>query len=382
MHIAYSGGTGPVVQATGLSAHSFSRADEKVTFISGHELWSISATSSSADVLLLRSFEPTVNLQSFLLENETLYIQAALPCRSSPAWFSSDAMDVTGQCTIPQGLLLGELFLALLPTVVLSGCMCSRSSSLFATLFLGIYGMVVVIRLLIDPDSTYLHEFIYTSLIIYSALAYACLALWQFFRSEGWQDLRDWAFAVAAVSFSASLQLRLNLPGQAELWRWVIFALVGLLQMLLGYFLDRRWPRLLGLLELELSVGRLITEVNFTMGVAQTQAVQLAAVALAGGFLLMLAEADCPEVTKVHPQIVQTDEAPPPPVPPVESVEDSLAAAAAKALGQHAQILPEHHRVAFQKTQNIQERLQNQQIEISDAMALEADSDIESVEEV
>eukprot|EP00913_Durusdinium_trenchii_P004310 g3996.t1 len=403
-----------------VEGRSFTSFRQQVVFVAkdacGQEqLWSVSNVSNvSSTAVLHQTLDPRLRLEALAVENDTLYLKASMPCQvGEPTWQSASDLDLSGQCLVSRGTLVAELFLAVLPTVLLSAGLCCRSPSLFTTLFLGIYSMVVVIRLLIDANSSALHEFIFTSLLIYSTLAYGLLITWHLLQPrscEDWEDLKTWAFAVVPLSFSFSLQLRLGLPEDLHLWRWIVFASLGFLQLLLAQLTGRRWPRLLGLIQLLLSLHQLLgATVRPHLGEGVLRALQWALLGLFGGFLVVLGEADPPghapvaarsarsatpeEESKVHPEIVKTKEVDPPEVedPPPgapEAAMEAFAQLAAQALGQHAG-LPEHQRQAYEKTQQLRQKLEAQPADrvagpnVADVMALEEDSDaVESMEEV
>lgn len=64
--------------------------------------------------------------------------------------------------------------------------------------------------------------------------------------------------ATVSVTFSAAIQLRLELPDSPYAWRWALLAGVGCMQIALGHAAHRRWPVLLGVIQLELCIGRLV----------------------------------------------------------------------------------------------------------------------------
>ena len=103
---------------------------------------------------------------------------------------------------------------------------------------------------------------------------------------EDWEDLKTWAFAVFPLSFSFSLQLRLGLPEDLQLWRWVVFASLGFLQL-------AQRPRLLGLVQLLLSPHQLLDATTswLHLGEGALRVLQWA-LGLFGGFLLELGEAE------------------------------------------------------------------------------------------
>ncbi|CAJ1381260.1 unnamed protein product [Effrenium voratum] len=338
----------------------FTEMSPQVLFIArqGSEdgLWAMDVNNS---LRLVHSFGQGL-VQSVQLVNSSLAIEVLLPqCGAeSRRRLLSDGLSVQGdaECGRPtQGSLLGQLFLASLPASLLSALLCARWPGLTATLFLGLYSIVVVIRLLADADLSTLHEFLYTSFTIYSTLALLAVILLHTLRpGEDWEQVKAWSSCVAGVGFFAAIQLRLDVPFAPDAWRWVVFGVLGLLQLVLGQLLERRLLCLLGLAALQLAIGKGILEATALLGVgfAAYRALQLGFLGLSGAFLLTWDAV--PEDVKVQPELptapepapAWVEEAAPAPAPPKPKADAENVALSflGGALAMHANILKDHQR--------------------------------------
>jgi len=249
-----------------MSAHSFGEFEGRIVFAARQgqkqQLWYVDSTECcTSEAVMLHDFGSNMEVETIVVQNSTLLIRAVSNSCSSgrQALFASDWVNTweESSCTPQpsQDALFGELFLAALPTTLLS-CWCIRTPALFASLFVGLYSMVVVIRLLVNSDLVDVHDFICTSLTVYSSLAYLAGICWHLLRpslSGKLMQLKDWYFAVTALSFSAALQLRLDVPDSPTAWRWVIFGVAAVMQMGIGQLVHQRWPKVMGLVCLQLS---------------------------------------------------------------------------------------------------------------------------------
>eukprot|EP00438_Fugacium_kawagutii_P008094 Skav222115 [mRNA] locus=scaffold1181:403808:409671:- [translate_table: standard] len=382
----------PLKVSPGLSfAHSFNEVEGRIVFAARQggkqQVWYINS-SQCCEAMLLYDFG-SHEVETILVQNSTLGIRtSSSSCSRSQALFSSDWEDtwMVSSCSqLSQSSLLGELFLAALPTTLLS-CYCVRRPALFATFFLGLYCIVVMIGLLANSElhsELHSHDFICTSLVVYSSVAYLCAICWQVLRplKDGrFRDLKDWCFAVISLAFSAGLQLRLDLPASSAAWRWIVFGLVGgVVQMLLGQLMYQRWPKLMGLICLQLCIGRAVLEVQLDVGSAARQTFQLGFLGLTCGILwVALGEwsLDPQELAGalVHPEV-------PPPSKPKTSVISAGDPAPLKLdPAPNTKVVPDYQREAYEKTQHIQQKLQGAE-PVPNVIGLDVDSDVQSEEE-
>lgn len=389
-----------------MSAHSFGEFEGRIVFAARQgqkqQLWYVDSTECcTSEAVMLHDFGSNMEVETIVVQNSTLLIRAVSNSCSSgrQALFASDWVNTweESSCTPQpsQDALFGELFLAALPTTLLS-CWCIRTPALFASLFVGLYSMVVVIRLLVNSDLVDVHDFICTSLTVYSSLAYLAGICWHLLRpslSGKLMQLKDWYFAVTALSFSAALQLRLDVPDSPTAWRWVIFGVAAVMQMGIGQLVHQRWPKVMGLVCLQLCLGRVVLEPQLDVGSAAKQAFQLSFLGLACGSLwALLGDWSLhPEeqAEKIHPEAVseQTGE-----LKDLKADGDGqehqaaaadVAASAKKSEVQpNAKVVPDYQREAYAKTQRIQQKLQGQESSAADLMPLDVESDVNSEEEV
>ena len=135
-----------------------------------------------------------------------------------------------------------------------------------------------------------------------------------------------------------------------------------------------------GFVCLQVSMARLVWTPNLDLGSAAMQAVQLGLVALEGGGLWVLfGEWILDPAENRMTSTVETEEKE---VTDVKVV--TLADPQAEILG--AKVLPEYQRQAYEKTQQIQQKIVHSQAGqapvASDVMELDGDSDVQSEEEV
>lgn len=391
----------PLKVSPGLTfAHSFNEVEGRIVFAARQDgkqqVWYINSTQCcTSEAVLLYDFG-SHEVETILVQNSTLGIRmsSSASCNQQ-ALFSSDWVNTweVSSCNsqLSQNSLLGELFLAALPTTLLS-CYCVRRPALFASFFLGIYCIVVMIGLLANSElhsELHSHDFICTSLVVYSSVAYLCAICWQLLRplTDGrFRDLKEWCFAVISLAFSAGLQLRLDLPASSAAWKWVVFGLAGgVVQMLVGQLMYQRWPKLMGLICLQLCIGRAVLEPQLDVGSAARQAFQLGFMGLAGGILwVSLGE------WSLHPQEVaervhpEAPEVPPAPSNPKTSVMSSGSGGEAPMKldpAPNTKVVPDYQREAYEKTQHIQQKLQGAE-PVPNVIGLDADSDVQSEEEV
>ena len=340
-------------------AHSFVEFQGKIVFAARQgqkqQLWYIDTTECcTSEAIMLHDFGSDMKVETILAENSTLLIRASSQSCSlgQQALFASDGLNRTWEelsCRMEPGqsALLGEFFLAALPSTLLS-CWCVRKPALFASLFLGIYSMVVIIRLLVDSDLQDAYDFVCNSLVVYSSLAYLAAVCWHWLRpSVDALNLKGWTFAVIALCFSAALQLRLDLPASPTAWRWIIFGAGGLLQLGIGQLVHQRWPKVMGLICLQLCLGRVVVEVQLDVGSAAMQAFQLGFLGLAcGSVLVILGDWSLDPETpaeKIHPEMEQTakdgeDQA---------DAVDVAPAAIGRPVEPNAKVVPQYQRAAW-----------------------------------
>lgn len=238
------------------SAHSFSDFQNRVIFAAWQgkkqQLRYFDSQNCCSEAVLLHEFESGMEVETILVASDLLVRGISPRCGlGQRALFVSDgnqtweAIPCGGAGPSATSLLI-ELFVAALPTTLLSAFLWYRQPGMFVSLFLGIYSMILIIRVLINSNLLDAYSFIAPSMLVYCSLALISLLCWHFLRpshDQSFRDQKQWTFAAVFLSFTAALHLQLDLPNN-ELWSWIVFAAAGLLQMLFGEIVNQRWPKI------------------------------------------------------------------------------------------------------------------------------------------
>lgn len=275
-------------------ANSFVEFDSTLVCLaassSPREMWQLDmfGTATRVGNLLPRG---TVDgrLLQLLAENSTstLYIKAQYRCGHCWQWIdtilntsqlSNGATDARGEdpCSsfcqntsagmdLPMGrssggptsaTLWGVIFVAALPMMVLAGVVLVKKQmpGLFVNLYGGVVVVVVALYLLANMDDEQLlgnrfGNFLKVFLTTYSVLLWLIIAAWSLFRPappEWLEELRSWAVAFVGVSFFVIIHVDLRIPFDDEAWRWILYALVTLWQLLLSAVVSRTVPMVAG----------------------------------------------------------------------------------------------------------------------------------------
>lgn len=146
------------------------------------------------------------------------------------------------------------LFLAVLPMMVLAGYVLKRKQlpGPFVNVYGGIEGAVIIIYLLAADDldamdgfGTFLKWFI-TS---YNSIFWLLIAVWSLKRPNPpeWQEeLKTWAVLLVGVSFFVIIHIDLEIPFRDDAWRWIVYAILTVVQLALSSIVSRTVPMVTG----------------------------------------------------------------------------------------------------------------------------------------
>eukprot|EP00928_Gymnodinium_smaydae_P036937 TRINITY_DN2572_c0_g1_i3.p1 TRINITY_DN2572_c0_g1~~TRINITY_DN2572_c0_g1_i3.p1 ORF type:complete len:543 (-),score=64.57 TRINITY_DN2572_c0_g1_i3:402-2030(-) len=253
----------------------------------GQEVFRIDARNLSAAVVLkdVRSGREGSDARDLFVDTatSTLYFKASFTCPRATCYvwintiFSSNGtaegtVDLRGdpcglaesRCgggTIPsqsgkptRAALWGVIFVAALPMMVLAIVVLVRKKmpGLFVNLFGGVICIAAVSYLLANYDDDILSgfpSFMKWFLTIYTSILWTLFAVWSLQKPvvDEWLDeLRSWAVAFVGPAFFVIIHIDLEIPWNDDAWRWVVYALVTIIQMLLSTILSRTIPMVAG----------------------------------------------------------------------------------------------------------------------------------------
>merc|ERR1711881_510266 len=107
-----------------------------------------------------------------------------------------------------------------------------------------------------------------------------------------WQDeLKSWAVAVVGVSFFVIIHIDLEIPFQPDWWRWVVYAGLTVMQMLLSMVVSRSVPMVAGAIGTLVIAWKIAVEIVALVGIEGSFAMLtiLAIFALQGVGIIVLA---------------------------------------------------------------------------------------------
>lgn len=189
-----------------------------------------------------------------------------------------------------RGQLFGVLFIALTPMVVVAAYVLYKKQmpGTFFNLYYGFTGMATVLYLLIDLDANNLNTFLKWFITIKTSLWWVVLVGFAAKRRDWpeWkEELLTWAVTLNGISFFAIMHVDLEIPFNQEAWRWVVYFLVTVIQIMLSALTSRTLPLIAGALGLFILAWKIAFELvnvaNFGNGEFSLLAT-LAIVALQG----------------------------------------------------------------------------------------------------
>ncbi|CAE7334637.1 unnamed protein product [Symbiodinium sp. CCMP2592] len=87
--------------------------------------------------------------------------------------------------------------------------------------------------------------------LIYTSILWKALVSWSLITPTAapWlEEVKTWWAAVVGTAFFVNIHVVLQVPFTAEIWRWVVYALLALLQMLMSAVVQRTVPMVMGAL--------------------------------------------------------------------------------------------------------------------------------------
>lgn len=278
-------------------------------------LWRIKAADVGSAVIVKEATAKFNNFDSLHVDASAskLYFKGTVECEANLQWvdtiFSSDG---TTEGTVdlrpdpcssfnstsplggsssdgkpPLASLWGVLFLAVLPMVLLASAVLvwKKMPGLFVNLFGGVISAVVTIYLMVHYDEdtmsglpSFLKEFI----TIYTSILWVAIIVWSLLKDNlpVWQeDLKSWAVAVVGVSFAIITHVDLEIPFHSEAWRWVVYTLVALLQMIVSSAVSRTVPMVTGAIGIFVVSWKVAYELVEVLGIRGSELMTLAMLA-------------------------------------------------------------------------------------------------------
>lgn len=87
--------------------------------------------------------------------------------------------------------------------------------------------------------------------LIYTSILWKALVSWSLITPTAapWlEEVKTWWAAVVGTAFFVNIHVVLQVPFTTEIWRWVVYALLALLQMLMSAVVQRTVPMVMGAL--------------------------------------------------------------------------------------------------------------------------------------
>jgi len=164
-----------------------------------------------------------------------------------------------------RGQLFGVIFIALLPMMGVAawGLVKKQMPGTFFNLWYGSIGVVNVLYLIIDLDATNYFEFQKWFMTIYCSIGWVVLVGLSAKRqelSEWLEELKTWAVTLVGISFFLIIHVDLQIPFNQEAWRWVVYFLLTVLQILLSALTSRTLPLVAGALGLFILAWKIAVE--------------------------------------------------------------------------------------------------------------------------
>ncbi|OLP78528.1 hypothetical protein AK812_SmicGene41288 [Symbiodinium microadriaticum] len=184
----------------------------------------------------------------------------------------SDAMHLTAVAAVAwKGLtrtvLWGIIFLAAVPMLILSvyALLWKQMPGLVFNIFGGIQAIAIMVYFLINYDSTpeggtsgpaavygdRFMDFMKWFTLIYTSVLWKALVSWSLITPTAapWlEEVKTWWAAVVGTAFFVNIHVVLQVPFTTEIWPWVVYALLALLQMLMSAVVQRTVPMVMGAL--------------------------------------------------------------------------------------------------------------------------------------
>lgn len=148
------------------------------------------------------------------------------------------------------------LLVAITPMMLLAGIVLVKRQmpGLFVNLYWGFEGAVIIAYLLVmfddeNVDEDKFGEFLKWFLTGFNSLLWLAIAVWSLRYPEvpQWQeDLKTWAVAFVGTSFFVMIHIVIQVPFRGTAWRWICYAVVTVVQILLAAIVSRTVPMVTG----------------------------------------------------------------------------------------------------------------------------------------
>eukprot|EP00931_Biecheleriopsis_adriatica_P091212 TRINITY_DN65108_c0_g1_i1.p1 TRINITY_DN65108_c0_g1~~TRINITY_DN65108_c0_g1_i1.p1 ORF type:complete len:643 (+),score=124.22 TRINITY_DN65108_c0_g1_i1:87-2015(+) len=270
---------------------------------------------ASRSAVSLKTFDAETRIKDFAVLNESsFYFKVFRICSGlkGHSLFQSDGtasgtvdLDLSADCSVtalaqgdqrpPTDRLIGELLLAVLPQTFLAcGLLVfKKMPGMILNIYGGSYATALLIYLLACRDVVDLHKFIVISLTIYASVGYVAVLALHCMRPRARGFLRrykTWSVLAVSSTFFGVIALALDVPFTAEVWKWAVYGVLQLLQVVIGLIMFKRLPVLFGLCGLLVVVCRIALEIvaAFATGVGLGSTATLMAQRAALAFIVVV----------------------------------------------------------------------------------------------
>jgi len=154
----------------------------------------------------------------------------------------------------PTAEMWAVIFLGILPMMLLAGFVVIKKQlpGPFVNLYGGFEGAVILLFLLFATEDAINNDFLTFMkwfITSYNTVFWFVLAFWSLARESipEWQEeLKSWAVVFVGVSFFVVIHIDLEIPFREDAWRWIVYALLTVVQLLLSAIVSRTVPMVAG----------------------------------------------------------------------------------------------------------------------------------------
>eukprot|EP00927_Polykrikos_kofoidii_P076575 TRINITY_DN73648_c0_g1_i1.p1 TRINITY_DN73648_c0_g1~~TRINITY_DN73648_c0_g1_i1.p1 ORF type:complete len:563 (+),score=99.42 TRINITY_DN73648_c0_g1_i1:50-1738(+) len=163
----------------------------------------------------------------------------------------------------PQSLLWSTLLISVLPMLTLASYVLAsrRMAGVFLNLFVGIWAVFTLLHwIAVFPEMPAdAYEFQKVFVTIYTALLWIGILFLEAFLEDPpkWVDeIKTWAVPIVGSVFFGVIHLDLEIPSTTSVWRWVIYAILLILQAWASIVVSRSFPLLLSAVGVFTLIGK------------------------------------------------------------------------------------------------------------------------------
>lgn len=171
----------------------------------------------------------------------------------------------------PKAEVWAVIFLGIVPMMLLAGFVLIRKQlpGPFVNLYGGFQAIVILVMLVV-ADEAWLNSgnnfanFLKWFLTSYNSVFWLVLAFWSLAREtipEWQEELKSWAVVFVGVSFFVMIHIDLEIPFKDESWRWVVYALLTVAQLLMSAIVSRTVPMVAGAVGLFVLAWKIAIEI-------------------------------------------------------------------------------------------------------------------------